>query len=123
MKEEIQAAVIFLVRLIGNSNSLSEDNLNQFKENLMDLLTKKYENHWFPDKPNRGQAYRCIRVNESDRRDSILEKACKKSGIIYSDLKMPVELTLWVDPEEVTCRYQSSFLLSLYFYDILNFFC
>ncbi|XP_015793669.1 protein BTG3 [Tetranychus urticae] len=105
MREEIQAAVIFLVRLIGKSNTLVEENLNKFKDNLIELLAKKYENHWFPEKPNRGQAYRCIRVNESDRRDTILEIASKMSGINYDDLSLPVELTLWVDPKEVTCRF------------------
>ncbi|XP_053202628.1 maternal B9.15 protein-like [Panonychus citri] len=105
MREEIEAAVIFLVRLIGKSNALVEENLIKFQDNLVELLAKKYENHWFPEKPNRGQAYRCIRVNESDRRDTILEIASKMSGINYDDLSLPVELTLWVDPKEVTCRF------------------
>ncbi|RWS29603.1 maternal B9.10 protein-like protein [Leptotrombidium deliense] len=105
MKDEIVAAVSFLTRLIEKNTALTEEKLNQFKLKLTELLTEKYKNHWFPEKPSRGQAYRCIRFNENDRRDKTLEFACSSIGIKYEDLKLPVELTLWVDPEEVTCRF------------------
>ncbi|RWS09955.1 maternal B9.10 protein-like protein [Dinothrombium tinctorium] len=105
MKDEIIAAVSFLTRLIEKNKVLSDEKLNQFKLKLTDLLTEKYKNHWFPEKPSKGQAYRCIRFNENDRRDKMLEYACSSIGISYEDLKLPVELTIWVDPEEVTCRF------------------
>lgn len=105
MKDEIVAAVSFLTRLIEKNTGLTDEKLNQFKLKLSDLLTEKYKNHWFPEKPSKGQAYRCIRFNENDRRDKTLEYACSSIGIKYEDLKLPVELTLWVDPEEVTCRF------------------
>lgn len=36
-----------------------------------------------------------------NRNDSVLEAACKRSGLSYEELKFPIELTLWIDPEEV----------------------
>nr|XP_006010295.1 PREDICTED: protein BTG3-like [Latimeria chalumnae] len=49
--------------------------------------------------------FRCIRVNKFQRVDPDLLKACKDSGVLYSDLGLPKEITLWVDPWEVCCRY------------------
>lgn len=69
------------------------------------ILQEKYKNHWYPEKPSKGQAYRCIRVNKFQRVDPDVLKACENSCILYSDLGLPKELTLWVDPCEVCCRY------------------
>lgn len=104
MKEEINAAVLFLSKLIGKNDFVTEDKINDFKRILTELLEARYQNHWFPERPTRGQAFRCIRVNENDRRDPSLQAACKRVGIKYEDLKLPLEMTLWVDPEEVTAR-------------------
>jgi len=62
------------------------------------------QGHWFPTNPNRGQAYRCIRLNGNSCADPIISQAAFKVGLKYSELKLPVELTLWVDPQEVSCR-------------------
>jgi hypothetical protein len=107
MKDEISAASDFLTRLIGRQNSdhLSDQQLKQFRNQLEVVLHRKFANHWFPDKPSRGQAFRCIRVNENIRRDSILETVCQEIGLPFAHLIMPAELTLWIDPEEVTCRF------------------
>ncbi|XP_039280244.1 maternal B9.15 protein isoform X2 [Nilaparvata lugens] len=105
MREEISAAVLFLVRLIEKSENFNKEQLEDFKLRLSELLVERFENHWFPDKPFKGQGYRCIRVNERDRRDATLEQAARACGIKYEDMKLPVELTLWVDPNEVCCRF------------------
>ena len=107
MKDEISAAADFLTRLVGRQNDhiLDPEKLKQFRNQLDSVLHRKFQNHWFPDRPSRGQAFRCIRVNENIRRDSTLETVCQEIGIQYSDLIMPAELTLWIDPEEVTCRF------------------
>ena len=47
---------------------------------------------------------RCIRVNRVSP-DPVLLKAAEESGLKFNDLQLPNELTLWVDPSEVTCRY------------------
>lgn len=82
-----------------------QDKLEQFKQCLTDALYERFHDHWFPEQPTKGQAYRCIRLNSWDRHDIALQKACDQCGIEYKDLQLPVELTLWVDPEEVTCRF------------------
>ena len=55
-----------------------------------------------------GQGYRCIRVNGHNRRDATIERAAHAAGVKYEDLSLPVELTLWVDPKEVCCRFGES---------------
>jgi protein Tob/BTG len=105
MREEISAAVLFLARLIEKSENFNQDQLEHFKDRLSQILVERFENHWFPDKPYKGQGYRCIRVNGTNRRDPLLEKAALACGIKYEDLKLPCELTIWVDPNEVCCRF------------------
>ncbi|KAJ9588354.1 hypothetical protein L9F63_018280, partial [Diploptera punctata] len=105
MLDEISAAVIFLVRLIEKSENFNQDQLEHFKARLSELLIERFENHWFPDQPCKGQGYRCIRLNERDPRDATLEAAATACGFKYEDLKLPVELTIWVDPNEVCCRF------------------
>jgi len=104
MRDEISAAVLFLVRLIERSENFNKRQLDEFKAHLSDLLMARFENHWFPETPCKGQGYRCIRVNECSRRDATLEQAATACGLKYEDLKLPVELTIWVDPKEVCCR-------------------
>ncbi|XP_012543085.1 maternal B9.15 protein [Monomorium pharaonis] len=108
MLNEIRAAVLFLVNLIEKSEKFSPDQLECFERHLVKLLTERFKNHWFPDKPFKGQGYRCIRVNGHNRRDATLESAANAAGVKYEDLALPVELTLWVDPNEVCCRFGES---------------
>lgn len=109
MLEEIESAVTFLTRLISKNNEtilpVNEETVGLFRRKLCQLLEEKFRNHWFPEKPIKGQAFRCIRFNENNRRDPIVEKACIECGIDYDSLRLPLELTLWVDPNEVTCRF------------------
>lgn len=76
-----------------------------FVERLAVALQEKFKGHWYPENSSKGQAYRCIRVNQFHRQDPELLRACLESGVQYSDLGLPRELTLWVDPGEVCCRY------------------
>lgn len=133
MKEEISVAVRFLSRLIEKNNnfhssgsstvsnssngsatlltsstpatkSIEKEQLEVFKERLAELLSERFQDHWFPDKPSRGQGYRCIRLNESDRKDPVIDRAATQCGLAYEQLHLPAELTIWVDPKEVCCR-------------------
>lgn len=105
MHNEITAAVQFLVQLIEKNEKFSPDQLECFKQRLFELLTERFKNHWFPEKPFKGQGYRCIRVNNHYRKDATLESAANAAGVKYEDLSLPAELTLWVDPKEVCCRF------------------
>lgn len=105
MKKEIAAVVFFLKRLIKKVEKLDAEKVDLFVERLTVALQEKYKGHWYPDNPSKGQAFRCIRVNRFQKEDAELLRACAESGVQYKDLGLPKELTLWVDPGEVCCRY------------------
>ncbi|XP_022904258.1 protein BTG1-like [Onthophagus taurus] len=108
MKEEILAAVMFLIRFIEKSDTFPRDQIENFKNHLTVLLTQRFEKHWFPEVPAKGQGYRCIRVNGLTPVDITLEQAATKCGLRYRDLRLPAELTVWVDPNEVCYRLGES---------------
>lgn len=59
MKDEISAAATFLIRIISGSNSqLTKQQTDDLQEKITLLLTNKFHNHWHPDKPSKGQAFR-----------------------------------------------------------------
>lgn len=105
MKNEISAVVFFLSKLLKNNNKLRKEEIEVFSRELSRILHEKFVNHWYPEMPTKGQAYRCIRVNRCQGVDPDLQKACFTCGLLYEDLGLPREMTLWVDPCEVCCRY------------------
>uniref|UniRef100_A0A1B6LGI9 Anti-proliferative protein domain-containing protein n=1 Tax=Graphocephala atropunctata TaxID=36148 RepID=A0A1B6LGI9_9HEMI len=105
---EITSAAEFLVRLLEGQHQvkkLNEAQLALFKGSLINLLKARYHNHWFPEYPNKGSAYRCIRINR--KMDPIVAQACSATGFSSNCLRalFPHELTLWIDPEEVSYRF------------------
>ncbi|NXK63855.1 B910 protein, partial [Sylvietta virens] len=105
MKDEIAAAVFFITKLVKREDKLSKDKIEKFAAKLTEILFEKYKNQWYPDKPYRGQAFRCIRMNLQQPRDPLLDQACAESDVDLAVLGLPKEMTLWVDPFEVSCRY------------------
>jgi len=105
MRDEITAAVVFITRMVKKNDSLSQDQVENFSNKLTALLLEKFRNHWYQEKPLKGQGYRCIRVNSMGLCDPVLLQAAGDTGLKYSDLKLPAEMTLWVDPDEVCCRF------------------
>ncbi|XP_075462797.1 uncharacterized protein LOC142498172 [Ascaphus truei] len=103
MREELLAGVRYLKSLISNSQQLDLHKVETFEEKLAEVLCKRYTGHWYPETPMKGQAYRCIRINRQQEDESLLE-ACAQSGLKYSDLPLPKEMTMWIDPYEVCCR-------------------
>ncbi|XP_054254295.1 maternal B9.10 protein-like [Indicator indicator] len=105
MKDEIAATVFFITRLVKREDKLSKQKVEKFAAKLTTILFEKYKNHWYLDNPSRGQAFRCIRINKHQTRDLLLEQACVESNVDFDKLGLPKEMTLWVDPFEVCCRY------------------
>nr|XP_019965685.1 PREDICTED: maternal B9.10 protein-like isoform X1 [Paralichthys olivaceus] len=105
MKEEIAAAVFFVARLVKRYGCLDNDGRERFAAALTSALFENYKNHWHPNAPTKGQAYRCLRMNRVRLQDPVLQQACERSTVRYEDLGLPQELTVWVDPGEVSCRY------------------
>uniref|UniRef100_A0A8C0ZA18 BTG anti-proliferation factor 4 n=1 Tax=Cyanistes caeruleus TaxID=156563 RepID=A0A8C0ZA18_CYACU len=105
MRDEIAATVFFITKLVKKEEKLSKHEIDKFAAQLTTVLFEKYRNHWYLDNPSRGQAFRCIRINKQQARDPLLEQACVESDVDFSLLGLPKEMTLWVDPFEVCCRY------------------
>jgi len=58
MREEVGAAVQFLVTMVHNEKIKSF--IPRLTSTLTRILAEKYQDHWFPEAPDRGQGYRCI---------------------------------------------------------------
>ena len=105
MRLEIVSAADFLVHLLRlQTGQLSEPQLDNFKLSLTQVLRRRYRDHWFPDRPNRGSGYRCLRIN--GKMDPVIAQACSDAGLTAASLHslFPSELTMWIDPAEVSYR-------------------
>lgn len=103
MKNEVDHATEFLLTLL-RARGVKLATLKKFQHWMINNLTKHYHNHWFEDQPFRGSGYRCIRINPK-MMDPILEATwadCEPEDKLENVL--PQELTLWVDPNEVSYR-------------------
>lgn len=103
MHVEIQVALNFLISFLYNK--LPRRRVNQFGEELENALKAKFEGHWYPEKPCKGSAYRCIRCTPP-LDPLVFEVAARNSGINLLDIQenLPQELSIWVDPGEVSYR-------------------
>ncbi|XP_069489175.1 protein BTG2 [Ambystoma mexicanum] len=101
-RSEITAAAGFLSSLLRGR--VSESRLRGFCGAMAEALTEHYRHHWFPEKPTKGSGYRCIRINH--KMDPIIGKVASRIGLTSQQLfaLLPRELTLWVDPFEVSYR-------------------
>lgn len=108
MREEIAAAVVFLKRLMQKCESLPTGKLEIFIKCLSSVLIDRFRDHWYKEKPTRGQGYRCITFSPAEPVDPVLERAAYVSGISLQEPLLPIEMTLWVDPNEVCCRYSAA---------------
>lgn len=103
MHVEVQVALNFLISFLYNK--LPRRRVNQFGEELEATLKTKFEGHWYPERPYKGSAYRCIRC-APPLDPLIFEVAARHSGMNLSDIQenLPHELSIWVDPGEVSYR-------------------
>ncbi|XP_060098677.1 protein Tob2-like [Heteronotia binoei] len=103
MRPEIKAALHFITFHLYNK--LPRRRVDQFGEELGQLLQKKYEGHWYPEKPLQGSGYRCVHLGKVI--DPIVQLAAKRSGLTAEDVQasIPAELTVWIDPFEVSYQF------------------
>lgn len=104
MKDEIKSAVDFLTNILRTRDDINDLQTKQFNSALRNLLTSRYQGHWFPEKPFKGSGFRCIRLNH--KMDPLILEAGRMCGLNQSFLEstFPPELTLWVDPMDVSFR-------------------
>jgi len=104
MLKEISSAVDFVSGILRKSECMTKEQLEMFSKALSSLLIARYDGHWYEEHPLRGCGYRCMRNNS--QLNPILVQAGDACGVSERDLKksLPSELTIWVDPREVTFR-------------------
>lgn len=102
MHIEVSVALNFVISYLYNK--LPRRRVNIFGEELEKCLTEKFAGHWYPEKPYRGSAYRCIKTGSPI--DPVFEKASRESGVAIQDVleNLPQDLAVWVDPGEVSYR-------------------
>lgn len=102
MHIEVQVALNFVISYLYNK--LPRRRVNIFGEELEKALKEKFQGHWYPEKPFKGSAFRCLKTG--DPIDTVLERAARESGVPIHDIleNLPQELAVWVDPGEVSYR-------------------
>lgn len=102
MHVEIQVALNFLISFLYNK--LPRRRVNNFGEELEAALKAKFANHWYPEQPAKGSAYRCLKT--ANPLDPVFEIAARNCGLELADIQeyLPSELTIWVEPGEVSYR-------------------
>uniref|UniRef100_A0A1A8NDD6 Transducer of ERBB2, 1 n=1 Tax=Nothobranchius rachovii TaxID=451742 RepID=A0A1A8NDD6_9TELE len=118
MQLEIQVALNFIISYLYNK--LPRRRVNIFGEELERQLKQKYEGHWYPDKPYKGSGFRCIHVGE--KVDPVVEKAAKESGLEIEDVRnnLPQDLSVWIDPYEVSYQIGEKGPVKVLFVDDSN---
>ena len=100
MKHELQSAAKFLCNFMP-AKTLSK----LYYPCLLSVFEQKYKNHWFPDKPSKSSAHRCIRISDYAI-DPLIIQAGRICRIPEEILRthLPKELILWIDPGSVIYR-------------------
>lgn len=103
MHVEVSVALNFVISYLYNK--LPRTRVALFGAEVEKGLKKKFEGHWYPDKPFKGSGFRCVRVS-GEKIDQVIIQAAINVGLGVEELKeyLPDELTLWIDPNEVSYR-------------------
>lgn len=104
MREEVNSAIDFIAHLVAGGR-FGSTTVDTFRQEMHNVLCSHYQDHWFPEKPFKGSGYRCMRI-VNQKMDPLIAKAGAGCGLTERDLLkvLPSELTMWVDPEEVSYR-------------------
>ncbi|XP_033108084.1 protein Tob2-like [Anneissia japonica] len=103
MNSELQVAVQFVCSYLYNK--LPRRRIDGFGFELEKALDQKFQGHWYPSRPTKGSAYRCLKF-QSSRLDPAVDIASRKSGLKVEEIlaNLPNDLMVWIDPREVSYR-------------------
>jgi hypothetical protein len=104
MHQEISIATEFL------ASYLPEEERELFRSILNKQLTLRFQGHWYPTSPLKGSAYRSIKLLH--KLDSILHFKSPEFNFNLSSL--PKDTVLWIDPNTVSYRQGSNYIVPLY---------
>jgi len=104
MEYELEAGVSLIASFIKRSQiPRKSHDLADFESKLVNDLKSEYVGHWYPERPLKGSAFRCLRINQNGS-GSLIEKAARCSGFEWVTNCLPKEFTIWIDPGEVSYR-------------------
>ncbi|KAI8800941.1 hypothetical protein BJ742DRAFT_652614, partial [Cladochytrium replicatum] len=98
---EIAAAVEFLSKPF--SNRMLPEQTQSFRDSLRLRLHHRFQNHWEPSAPFKGNAYRALCFFPG-KLDPIVAAAARDAGIENASAYFPPDLVVWTDPMSVTYR-------------------
>lgn len=107
MKDEVSSAAKFLADKLKERPEISSQHGELFRTTVEALMCSRFENHWHPNKPLKGNAFRCLNINlEECCLDPLLKEAAGESNVDVDDLTacFPGGLALWIDPYDVSYR-------------------
>ena len=116
MDVEVSVAWNFVISYLYNK--LPRRRVDCFGQELEKGLKRKFDGHWYPDMPFKGSAFRCVKFN-GVAADPLVEQAAIHSGMNIEEVRdyLPNELTLWVDPKEVSYRIGEKGLVKILYSD------
>uniref|UniRef100_A0A6B2LNB2 Anti-proliferative protein domain-containing protein n=1 Tax=Arcella intermedia TaxID=1963864 RepID=A0A6B2LNB2_9EUKA len=74
---------------------------------LVSLMSSRFHNHWYPEDPLRGHAYRSISFDTMNEIDSLLLKAAQVADIKSLRVSMHPDIehvVMWINPGEVIVK-------------------
>lgn len=102
MAKETESAAQFIATFIPAH--ISRGRRQKFIKRLQWNLTVQYYRHWYLNEPSRGQAFRCLLLTPRSSREPPISTALEAAGLTEDDIRLPLDLAVWVDPGEVAYR-------------------
>ncbi|CAF0733515.1 unnamed protein product [Didymodactylos carnosus] len=103
MQFEVSVALNFVIGYLYNK--LPRRRVNMLGEEIEKHLRMKFQEHWYPERPTKGSAYRSLRISK-EKVDKVLINAAIDCGLDLQEIldALPNDLTIWIDPGEVSYR-------------------
>lgn len=108
-KSQLNAAVDAAVWWWGDfmkKSALSIDVVKKFEDVLRELIVTKISEHWYPDNPAKGQAYRSLSIDKRAHIDPLLSRSAASVGIesLLAYFIKVDSVLMWIDPDVVIVR-------------------